>query len=115
MNEIYIFNAAKLAVKSMILVASVYPKPGLITPLDNSALDSTDYPCYIDGAMSMFQCLVNSASAGSDTEAMNPLKMFPAPKCTHLGLFAVFSLIAAKSFFGSAMFAFFHAAESLSP
>ena len=72
MNEIYIFNAAKLAVKSMILVASVYPKPGLITPLDNSALDSTDYPCYIDGAMSMFQCLVNSASAGSDTEAMNP-------------------------------------------
>lgn len=72
MNEIYIFNAAKLAVKSMILVASVYPKPGLITPLDNSALDSTDYPCFIDGAMSMFQCLVNSASAGGDTEAMNP-------------------------------------------
>ena len=72
MNEIYIFNAAKLAVKSMILAASVYPKPGLITPLDNSALDSTDYPCFIDGAMSMFQCLVNSASAGGDTEAMNP-------------------------------------------
>lgn len=72
MNEIYIFNAAKLAVKSMILVASVYPKPGLITPLDNSALDSTDYPCFIDGAMSMFQCLVNSASAGGDTETMNP-------------------------------------------
>lgn len=72
MNEIYIFNAAKLAVKSMILTASVYPKPGLITPLDNSALDSTDYPCYINGAMSLFQCLVNSASAGGDTEALNP-------------------------------------------
>ncbi len=72
MNEIYIFNAAKLAVKSMVLIASVYPKPGLITPLDNSALDSTDYPCYIDGTMSLFQCLVNSVSAGSDTEALKP-------------------------------------------
>ena len=72
MNEIYIFNTAKLAVKSMILVASAYPKPGLITPLDNSALDSTDYPCYVDGAMSLFQCLVNSASAGGDTEALSP-------------------------------------------
>ena len=72
MNEIYIFNTAKLAVKSMILTASVYPKPGLITPLDNSALDSTDYPCFIDGAMSLFQCLVNSASAGGDTEALKP-------------------------------------------
>ncbi len=72
MNEIYIFNAAKLAVKSMIFIASVYPKPGLITPLDNSALDGADYSCYINGAMSLFQCLVNSASAGGDTEALNP-------------------------------------------
>lgn len=72
LNEIYIFNIAKLAVKSIVNVASVYPKPGLITPLDNSALDGTDYPCFLDGAMSLFQCYVNCASVGVDTESLKP-------------------------------------------
>lgn len=76
MNEIYIFNIAKLAVKSIINVASVYPKPGLITPLDNSALNGTDYPCLIDGAMSLFQCFVNCASAGGDTQTLKPEDAF---------------------------------------
>ncbi len=72
MNEIYIFNVAKLAVKSIINTASAYPKPGLITPLDNDALDGTDWPCFVDGAMSLFQCYVNCASAGGDTQSLNP-------------------------------------------
>ena len=72
MNEVYIFNTAKLAVKSIINVASVYPKPGLITPLDDSALDGTDFPSLLNAAMSLFQCFVNCASAGADTEAMKP-------------------------------------------
>ena len=76
MNEIFIFNVAKLAVKSIINVASVFPKPGLITPLNNSALDGTDFPCLIDGAMSLFQCLVNCVSIGSDTEALKPEDAF---------------------------------------
>ena len=73
MNEIYIFNVAKLAVKSIINVASSYPKPGLITPLDNDALDGTNWPCFLDGAMSLFQCYVNCASVGGDTQSLNPI------------------------------------------
>lgn len=76
MNEVYIFNIAKLAVKSIILTASVYPKPGLITPIDSNALDGTEYPCFLDGAMSLLQCFVNCASAGSDTESMKPEDVF---------------------------------------
>ena len=72
MNEIYIFNVAKLAVKSIINIISAYPKPGLITPLDNDALDGTDWPCILDGAMSLFQCYVNCASAGGETQSLNP-------------------------------------------
>ena len=76
MNELFVFNTARLAVKSIIKFASVYPKPGLITPLDNSALDGTDYPCLIDGAMSLFQSFVNFASSGADTESLNPQDAF---------------------------------------
>lgn len=72
MNEVYIFNTAKAAVKSIILTASVYPKPGLITPIDNNALDGTEFPALIDSAMSLFQCFINLASAGVDTETLKP-------------------------------------------
>lgn len=76
MNEIHIFNIAKLAVKSIINTASIYPKPGLITPIDNNALDGVDYQCLIDSAMSLFQCFINLASAGSDTELLKPKDAF---------------------------------------
>ncbi|MBQ3403397.1 MAG: triphosphoribosyl-dephospho-CoA synthase [Synergistaceae bacterium] len=76
MNEIYVFNTAKLAVKSIISTASVYPKPGLVTPIDESPLDGTDFPCLLDGAMSLLQCFVNCASAGADTESMKPVDVF---------------------------------------
>lgn len=70
LNEIYIFNTAKLAVKSIINVASLYPKPGLITPLDNDALDGTNYSVMLDGIMSLFQCYVNCVSVGADTQSL---------------------------------------------
>ena len=76
MNEVYIFNTAKLAVKSIILTASVYPKPGLITPIDNNALDGTEFPALVDSAMSLFQCFINLASAGADTETLKPSDAF---------------------------------------
>jgi len=76
LNELFVFNVARHAIKSIIKFASVYPKPGLITPLDNSALDGTDYPCLIDGTMSLFQSFVNFASAGADTESLNPRDSF---------------------------------------
>ena len=72
MNEISVFNIAKLAVKSIINIASIYPKPGLITPLDRSALDGTDYPTLIDGTMALFQSCVNSASVGIETQSLKP-------------------------------------------
>ena len=76
MNEVYIFNTAQLAVKSIILTASVYPKPGLITPLDEKALDGTDFPTLLNSAMSLFQCFINCASAGADTESLKPTEAF---------------------------------------
>ena len=76
MNEVYIFNTAQLAVKSIILAASVYPKPGLITPLDDKALDSTDFPTLLNSAMSLFQCFINCASAGADTESLKPTEAY---------------------------------------
>ena len=76
MNEVYIFNTAKLAVKSIILTASTYPKPGMITPIDENALDGTDFPALVDAGMSLFQSFVNFTSAGADTEAVNPEDVF---------------------------------------
>ena len=76
MNEVYIFNTAKLAVKSIILTASTYPKPGMITPIDENALDGTDFPTLVDAVMSLFQSFVNFTSAGADTEAVSPEDVF---------------------------------------
>lgn len=59
MNEIYIFNAARLAVKSMMTVI-------ITIPID------ADTQTRIDGAMSLFQSLVNAVSVGVDTEGMKP-------------------------------------------
>ena len=80
MNEVYIFNTASLAVKSIILTASVYPKPGLITPIDNNALDGREFPGVMDSAMSLFQCFINLASAGADTESLSPIEAFTIMK-----------------------------------
>lgn len=82
LNEIFVFNIAKLAVKSIINVGSAYPKPGLITPLDNNALNGTDFETFIDGAMSLFQCFVNCASIGADTESMKPVDVLTMLKST---------------------------------
>ena len=76
MNEVFIFNTARSAVKSIIMSASVYPKPGLITPIDNNAIDGTEFPVLIDGAMALFHSFINFASAGADTESVSPEDVF---------------------------------------
>ncbi|MBQ9574110.1 MAG: triphosphoribosyl-dephospho-CoA synthase [Synergistaceae bacterium] len=76
MNEVYIFNTARSAVKSIIMTASVYPKPGLITPIDNDALNGNEFPHMIDAGMSLFQCFINMTSAGADTESLSPEDVF---------------------------------------
>ncbi len=62
--------------KSIINVSAVYPKPGLITPINTAALNDVDFPCLIEGAMSLFQCFVNCTSIGSDTEKLKPEDAF---------------------------------------
>ncbi|MCR5347667.1 MAG: triphosphoribosyl-dephospho-CoA synthase [Fretibacterium sp.] len=72
MNNIFIFNIARLAVSSVLNAIAIHPRPGLVTPLEKDALDGTEFPVFLDGAMGMFPCLVNCASVGSETEEMNP-------------------------------------------
>lgn len=67
MNNIFVFDAAKIAVKSIISAASVYPKPGLITPLDNNALDGADFQRKLSACMALFPCFINCASIGAET------------------------------------------------
>ena len=76
MSEIFIFNIAKLAIKSILNVAAVYPKPGLITPINLSSLNGVDYPCLLDGTMALFQSFVNCTSVGADTEKLKPEEAF---------------------------------------
>ena len=37
MNDILVFNIARLAVKSMLNAGAAWPKPGLVTPLADAA------------------------------------------------------------------------------
>ena len=71
-DSIFVFNIAKLAVRSILSAASLHPKPGLTTPLDNDALDGTDFQRLLDGAMGLLPCFVNCASLGHETESMKP-------------------------------------------
>ena len=72
MNSIFVFDIAKLAVRSILSAASIHPKPGLATPLDNDALDGTDFQRLLDGIMGLFPCFVNCAAVGYETDEMKP-------------------------------------------
>ena len=72
MNDIFVFDIARLAVKSIVSAAALHPKPGLVTPLENNALDGMDFPRVLDGVMGLFPCLVNCASIGFETEPIKP-------------------------------------------
>ena len=72
MDNIFIFNVARLAVSAVLNAVSIHPRPGLVTPLEKDALDGTEFPTFLDGAMGMFPCLVNCASVGCETEEMKP-------------------------------------------
>ena len=72
MDNIFIFNVARLAVSSVLKAGTIHPRPGMVTPLEKDALDGTEFPTFLDGAMGMFPCFVNCASVGCETEEMKP-------------------------------------------
>lgn len=67
MNSLYVFNIARLAVGSLLKEAAVYPKPGLVTPLDNGSHADMDFQNFIDSAMALLPCFLNCASIGLET------------------------------------------------
>lgn len=70
MNDILVFNIARLAVKSMLNAGAAWPKPGLVTPLADAA--GTAFQTIVEGALGLLPCFINCASIGLETEAMNP-------------------------------------------
>ncbi|MDR1874419.1 MAG: triphosphoribosyl-dephospho-CoA synthase [Synergistaceae bacterium] len=68
----FIFDVAQAAQKSLLYEASVYPKPGLVTPLDNGAHRDMNYRTFIDGAVALLPCYVNCTSIGQEMHALPP-------------------------------------------
>ena len=68
----FAFDVAQLAQKSLIYEASVYPKPGLVTPLDSGSHGDMDYRTFIDSAVALLPCFINCASIGFETCGLAP-------------------------------------------
>ena len=67
MSNLHVFNIARLAVRSLLTEAAVYPKPGLVTPLDNGSHADMNFQSYIDSSMALLPCFINCASIGLET------------------------------------------------
>lgn len=70
------FEIAQLAQKSLIYEASLYPKPGLVTPLDSGAHRDMDYRMFIDSSLALLPCFINCFSIGMDTHKVPPTDVF---------------------------------------
>jgi triphosphoribosyl-dephospho-CoA synthase len=68
----FIFDVARLAQKSLVYEASVYPKPGLVTPLDSGAHSDMDYRTFIDSAIALLPCYIDCASVGNEMHMLPP-------------------------------------------
>lgn len=73
----FVFDVARVAQKSLIYEASAYPKPGLVTPLDNGSHDDMEYKTFIDSALALLPCYINCTSIGRETHALEPTDVFP--------------------------------------
>lgn len=76
MNNLHVFNIARLAVRSLLTEAAVYPKPGLVTPLDNGSHADMNFQSFIDSAMALLPCFINCASIGMETLELGPEDVF---------------------------------------
>ena len=71
MDDVFVFSIAQLAVKAVLSVAAAYPKPGLVTPLDDGP-DGADFQTAMDGALALLPCCINCASIGGETADLGP-------------------------------------------
>lgn len=76
MNNLLVFNIARLAVASLLKEAAVHPKPGLVTPLDTGACGDLNFYAFIDSAMALLPCFINCASIGMETLELGPEDVF---------------------------------------
>lgn len=76
MNNIFVFEAANIASKSILKVMAAHPKPGLATPLDINALDGVNYNQKLDACMALIPCFINCVSIGIETAELKPEDAF---------------------------------------
>ena len=76
MSNLRIFDIARLAVRSLLTEAAVYPKPGLVTPLDAGSHADMDFQSFLDSAMALLPCFLNCASIGMETLELGPEDVF---------------------------------------
>lgn len=73
----FVFDIARIAQKSLIYEASVYPKPGLVTPLNNGSHDDMEYRTFIDSALALLPCYISCTSIGREMHALAPTDVLP--------------------------------------
>ena len=82
MNTLHVLKIAQLAVRSLLAEAAVYPKPGLVTPLDNGSCTDRTFQHFIDSAVALLPCFLNCASIGMETLELGPEDVFALLRVT---------------------------------
>ena len=82
MNTLHVLKIAQLAVRSLLAEAAVYPKPGLVTPLDNGSCTDRTFQSFIDSAVALLPCFLNCASIGMETLELGPEDVFALLRVT---------------------------------
>lgn len=82
MNTLHVLKIAQLAVRSLLAEAAVYPKPGLVTPLDNGSCADRTFQHFIDSAVALLPCFLNCASIGMETLELGPEDVFALLRVT---------------------------------
>jgi triphosphoribosyl-dephospho-CoA synthase CitG len=73
-----------LAVRSLLLEASLAPKPGLVTPYDNGSHKDMNFKTFVDSALALAPCFENCAATGRAFASNPPETVLPSLKGTGL-------------------------------
>ncbi|MDR2180588.1 MAG: triphosphoribosyl-dephospho-CoA synthase [Synergistaceae bacterium] len=71
---------AGLAVRSLLLEASLAPKPGLVTPYDNGSHKDMNFKTFVDSALALAPCFENCAAIGRALASSSPETALPSLK-----------------------------------
>ena len=69
-----------LAVRALLLEASLAPKPGLVTPYDNGSHKDMNFKTFVDSALALAPCFENCAAAGRALAWSPPETALPSLK-----------------------------------